>query len=162
MSGDGFFVVGRREFIAGVAGVVGASTSVERSRGEDNEAGRRAEPETLTVAACQLLTGRDLVKNASRIIERIEEAKGKGADVVLFPEASLCGYVSDREHYESLGRERIAAAEREVIEASKRHDIAVIVGTADWEGGKLFNSQLVIDKGGRVKGRYSKTFLAES
>ena len=164
MNGDDFFVFGRREFIAGVAGVGGTAAAIsgDAARGEAAETGERNEPETLTVAACQLLTGRDLVKNTSRIIERIEEAKGKGVDVVLFPEASLCGYVSDREHYESLGQERIAAAEREVIEASKRHDIAVIVGTADWAGGKLFNSQLVIDKGGRVKGRYSKTFLAES
>lgn len=157
---DGNF--GRREFIAGVAGVVGVAASIKTSWGEGDGAGKRGEPATLTVAACQLLTGRDLVMNTSRVIERIEEAKGKGADVVLFPEASLSGYVSDREHYETLGRARIAAAETEVIEASKRHDIAVIIGTADWEGEKLFNSQLVIDKGGRVKGRYSKTFLAES
>jgi omega-amidase len=49
-----------------------------------------------------------------------------------------------------------------VIEAARRLQIAVVLGTVHWEGQKLFNDLLVIDKGGTVRGRYSKTHLAES
>jgi predicted amidohydrolase len=49
-----------------------------------------------------------------------------------------------------------------VIEASRHLDLAVILGTVHWEDGSLFNSLLVIDKGGALRGRYAKTHLAES
>ena len=37
----------------------------------------------------------------------------------------------------------------------------MVVGTAHWENGKVFNSVLAIDKDGTPRGRYSKTYLAE-
>jgi len=49
-----------------------------------------------------------------------------------------------------------------VIEASKRLNIAVVLGTVHWESDRIYNDLLVIDKGGLVRGRYSKTHLAES
>ena len=54
------------------------------------------------------------------------------------------------------------AAEEAVVGASRERGIGVVLGTAHRDGGKWFNDILAIDKGGRVRGRYSKTHLAES
>lgn len=95
------------------------------------------------------------------ILRFIREAAAQGVDVVLFPETCICGYVLHREHYDAIGRAAVEEAEARVIEASRQLAISVILGTVTWEGETLFNSLLVIDKGGIVRGRYSKVFLAE-
>jgi predicted amidohydrolase len=94
-------------------------------------------------------------------VEWIEKASKEEVDIVSFPEASLPGYMPDGEYYEKLGAEALAAAENKIIEASERLGIAVVVGTAHWEDGELFNSLLAVDKGGVVRGRYAKVYLAE-
>jgi len=92
----------------------------------------------LCVAACQILTYPDPRKSADRVIHWMKKARQDKVDVVSFPEARLCGY-----------------------QCAPRLGIAVVLGTAHWEAGKLYNSLLVIDKNGQVLGRYSKMFLAE-
>ncbi|MBU7004963.1 MAG: carbon-nitrogen hydrolase family protein, partial [Theionarchaea archaeon] len=52
--------------------------------------------------------------------------------------------------------------EERVVEASKEGEIAVVLGTVHKGDGNWFNDILAIDRGGRVRGRYSKTHLAES
>jgi predicted amidohydrolase len=116
----------------------------------------------IRVAACQILTYREVEKSTEKIIEWIRRASDQKVDVVAFPEASLCGYVCEAGYWEKAVPEDFLAGERRIIEVSKELDIAVVLGTAHWEGGALFNSLLVIDRGGHVRGRYAKTHLAES
>jgi predicted amidohydrolase len=116
----------------------------------------------LRVAACQILTYPDVRKSADKIIGWMAKASEQGVDVVAFPEASLCGYAYEEEYWRKAKPEEFLAGERRIIEASREFDIAVVLGTAHWEDGKVFNSILAIDKGGKVRGRYSKTHLAES
>ena len=115
----------------------------------------------LRVAACQILTYGDVRKSADKVLHWIEKAAGDDIDVVAFPEACLCGYENDAGYWSKAGPEDFKEAEGRVVEASKRHQIAVVLGTAHWEGDALYNSLLIIDKGGVVRGRYSKTHLAE-
>lgn len=157
----------RRDFLAG--GSVALSVMVGNGTATSDEPQAQATaqrapvpPEFLRVAACQLLTGTDLTANTERILGYIDQAAGQGVDVLLFPEACLCGYVSDKAHYEALGAKAIAAAEARVIAAVAGRQIAVVLGSVHWDQGELFNSLLVIDRGGVVRGRYAKTFLAES
>ena len=116
----------------------------------------------LRVAACQLLNGPDLSRNEDKILQWIERAAGQGVDVVSFPEACLPGYVQDKGYYAGLDRSALRHAEEAIIRASKRLDIAVVVGSVHWQEGTLYNSLLVIDKGGVVRGRYAKMYLAEA
>jgi omega-amidase len=116
----------------------------------------------LTVAACQALTYPQPQRSASAVIDWMERAAAQGIDVVAFPEACLCGYACDPAYWERAEPADFAAAEGRVLEAARRLDLAVILGTVHWEGGERFNSLLVIDKGGVVHGRYAKTHLAES
>ena len=115
----------------------------------------------LRVAACQILTYGDLDKSVEKISHWIELACEEGADVVVFPEASLCGYQSDEEYWGQADPSDFESAEEKIVDVSRQSGIAVILGTAHWEEGDLFNSLLVIDRGGEVRGRYSKTHLAE-
>jgi predicted amidohydrolase len=82
--------------------------------------------------------------------------------VVVFPEACLCGYEQDDNYWKKANPKDFENAELKIAEASKSLEIAVVLGTAHWEAGQLFDSLLAIDKGGNVQGRYAKTHLAES
>jgi NAD+ synthase (glutamine-hydrolysing) len=97
----------------------------------------------------------DLEGNAARILEQVEEAKARGADVVAFPELAVTGYPPEdlllkpgflRENLEAL--ERIAAATR---------GIAAVVGFVD-VGEDIYNAAAVIAEG-EVRGVHHKFFL---
>ncbi len=115
----------------------------------------------IKVASCQILTFADVQKSAAKVLHWIERAKRENVDVVVFPEACLCGYQVDQAYWDNADPKAFRQAEEEVIARSRKLDIAVILGTAHWHEGRLFNSLLVIDKGGDVRGRYAKTHLAE-
>lgn len=116
----------------------------------------------LRVAACQILTFPDTRRSAEKICSWIERAASDRIDVVVFPEAAVCGYASDPEYWKAANPHDFETAEAAIIAAARRLNTAVIVGSAHWEGTKIYNSVLAIDKDGRTKGRYSKTFLAEA
>jgi len=115
----------------------------------------------LRVAACQILTSPDVRKSTEKVLQWIEKAATDDIDVIAFPEVCLCGYAGG-DYWKSARPEDFRQSELLVIEASKQLNIAVVLGTVHWEGEKIFNDLLVIDKGGTVRGRYSKTHLAES
>jgi predicted amidohydrolase len=159
--------ISRRTFLAG--GAVAAATT-----GSQGDAARASERVSFTrhavaekgegclrVAACQILTGPEVGKSTDKVLQWIEKAAAEGVDVVAFPEACLCGYAGG-DYWKSARPEVFQQAEARVIEAAQRLRIAVVMGTVHWEGEKIFNDLLVIDKGGTVRGRYSKTHLAES
>ncbi|MCC6293859.1 MAG: carbon-nitrogen hydrolase family protein [Bryobacterales bacterium] len=118
-------------------------------------------PGELRVAACQILTFPDTRKSTEKICDWIGKAARGKADVVLFPEAAVCGYAADPAYWKTANPSDFEAAESAITAEARRLHIAVILGTAHWEDGKVHNSVLAIDKDGRAKGRYSKTFLAE-
>jgi omega-amidase len=143
----------RRSFVASSSMVLAASQA--------------ASPQTvpspaLRVAACQILTFPDTRRSAEKICFWIEKAAADKIDVVLFPEAAVCGYADDPEYWKAAQPKDFEAAESSIISTARRLNIAVVLGTAHWEDGKVYNSVLVIDKDGRTRGRYSKTFLAEA
>ena len=115
----------------------------------------------LRVAACQILTFPDTRRSTEKICSWLEKAAKDRIDVVVFPEAAVCGYAADPEYWKVAKPEDFKAAEAAVIAAARRLDVSVVLGTAHWEATKIYNSVLVIDKDGRTCGRYSKTFLAE-
>ena len=115
----------------------------------------------LKAASCQILTYPDIQKSVAKVLSWIERAKRENVDVVVFPEACLCGYQVSCAYWDNADPEAFRRAEEEVIACSRKLAIAVILGTAHWHEGRLFNSLLVIDKGGVVRGRYAKTHLAE-
>jgi NAD+ synthase (glutamine-hydrolysing) len=97
----------------------------------------------------------DLDGNRERVLERLDEAKRAGADVVLFPELIVTGYPPE----DLLLRPGfIRAAERTVDEIARAcRGITALVGTPHFDR-DLYNACAVC-AGGEVKAIYRKRFL---
>ena len=87
----------------------------------------------------------DLSGNAKKILEFADRARQRGADVLLTPELSLCGYPPE----DLLLREDFReACDRALAElASKIRGITVVVGHPHEVGGKLYNAASVLQDG---------------
>ncbi len=115
----------------------------------------------LRVSACQILTFPSPDESASKVIDWMKKAAEDDVEVILFPEACLCGYQNDARYWKKAKPAEFKKAEAKVARTAKRLGMEVVLGTAHWEDGALFNSLLVISKEGKPVGRYSKTHLAE-
>lgn len=113
------------------------------------------------VAACQILTFPDPAASADKAIAWMEEAVRDEVEVIAFPEACLCGYACDPAYWDAADPQAFRDAEERVVAAAAQLQLGVVLGTVHWEAGLLFNSLLVIDRDGSVRGRYAKTHLAE-
>jgi predicted amidohydrolase len=140
---------------AGVAATAGAADA--NAAEADAPVSSPKPPETIRVAACQILNGPDIKKSTDAVISWMEKAAQDNVDVVSFPEACLCGFAGGG-FWKTANPDDFKLGEAKIIEASIRLNIAVVLGTAHWQGSEIYNDLLVIDKGGQVRGRYSKTF----
>src|ERR671937_921552 len=97
----------------------------------------------------------DLDGNRERIVRWIDEAKGRGADIVLFPELAVTGYPPE----DLLLRPGfIRAAEETLLELARQvHGLTALVGAPHFDR-DLYNTCAVL-AAGEVKARYRKRFL---
>ncbi|HEY8315481.1 MAG TPA: nitrilase-related carbon-nitrogen hydrolase, partial [Gaiellaceae bacterium] len=88
----------------------------------------------------------DLAGNRALILDRLEEAKGAGADLALFPELAVTGYPPE----DLLLRPGFVRAAEESLEQIARaaHGIVAIVGTPHFDR-DLYNAAAVC-AGGEV------------
>lgn len=100
--------------------------------------------------------------NKQKIIEYIEMAKNKGADLVVFPETATIGYPAR----DLLDRKALVDKNLEVIEELKKHsdNIGIICGYVDYNpfpGEKpLYNAAVLIYKG-EILHKQCKSLLPE-
>jgi NAD+ synthase (glutamine-hydrolysing) len=108
----------------------------------------------LALAQINVVVG-DLDGNRRRILAGLAEAKGAGADLVLFPELAVTGYPPE----DLLLRPAfVRAAEESLREIGRATDgVTALVGTP-WFDRDLFNACAVCS-GGEVKALYRKRFL---
>ena len=118
------------------------------------------EHKSLAIAAVQMRSSKNLSDNIRQMQQRISDSARKGARVAVFPECSLTGYFDD-EYMDALTAENVEAAERQIAETCRQHNIYSIVGSVTFEQDKRFNSALVIDPSGKILERYHKIQLAE-
>jgi len=96
------------------------------------------------------------VRNAESIAAEIAAARDEGAELVVFPEAALTGYV-----FESFDEAREAAVEVDgpqvtrVVEAVQAAGVHAVVGAIERDGPGLYNSAFVFGPEGLL-GRYRK------
>src|SRR5450755_4759478 len=99
----------------------------------------------------------DLEGNAARIVDAVSAAKGAGADLVVTPELSLCGYPPE----DLLLRPAfLDACERQLgaLAAATSDGPMVLVGFPEVAAGKRHNAVGVL-RGGRVDAVYRKQML---
>jgi predicted amidohydrolase len=118
-----------------------------------------APPRSLRVAAVQMRSAPDLDANVRRTVELLKRCAGQKVDVAVFPECSVSGYFGD--YIPKLSARELKEAESRLAAACRELGLWAVVGTPVREGGKLFNSAVVLDEAGRVRERYHKVQLAE-
>jgi NAD+ synthase (glutamine-hydrolysing) len=108
----------------------------------------------LALAQINTVVG-DLDGNRDRILERLDEARGAGADLVLFPELAVTGYPPE----DLLLRPGFIRAARRTVDeiAAASGGITALVG-APHLGTDLYNACFVLADG-EVRGVYRKRFL---
>jgi predicted amidohydrolase len=123
----------------------------------------------ITVAAAQMgpiqrAEGRDVV--VSRMLALMDEAKAKGADLIVYPELALTTffprwYVEDQGEIDAwFEREMPGAAVRPLFDRARRHEMAMYLGYAELTAdGHHFNTAVLTDRGSNVVGKYRKVHL---
>jgi len=114
--------------------------------------------DNITVALAQLdfVVG-DVAGNTQKILDYAERARDeKRADLVVFPELSICGYPPEDLLFHSGLRRRVENAMQTIRDSVR--DIAVLVGFPDYQDKKIFNA-CVVFKNGEVLAHYHKHLL---
>jgi len=113
---------------------------------------------SITVAMAQLdLVVGDVQGNTDRIIEYADRArKDLRADLVVFPELSICGYPPEDLLFHSGLRRRVDDAVVRIRDSVR--DIAVLFGFPEYHGEDIYNSCAVF-KDGKPLAHYRKQVL---
>jgi predicted amidohydrolase/ADP-ribose pyrophosphatase YjhB (NUDIX family) len=112
----------------------------------------------ILVAAVEAQKG-DLAGNLARHLAVLEQARGQGCDLAVFPECSLTGSVDPRRRPEralALDAEPVRA----LLEGTFRSGVAAVFGIAE-RAGPAFHITQVYGHGGRLGGAYRKRHLGE-
>ncbi len=111
----------------------------------------------MKIALAQInLTVGDFQPNYDKIVSYIKKAKKEKAEIVIFPELSLCGYPPE----DLVFKNSFLKANKEYLNKLKKHTegILCIAGFIDNAGGRIFNSAAVIyDK--KIQNIYHKIAL---
>ncbi|GGO74950.1 carbon-nitrogen hydrolase family protein [Nonomuraea cavernae] len=110
-----------------------------------------------TIALCQIPVAPDPAANLKRVREAL--ARAEGADLAIFPEATLTRYgrrITDLA--EPLDGPFVSG----VAEAAREHGVAVIAGVFEPGDGRVHNTAVAIDATGEVRAAYRKIHLFDS
>jgi len=113
----------------------------------------------LRVAAVQFRSSRNLAQNVRGISEAIRRAAKEQARVVVFPECALTGY--SEAAITNTSATDLQKAEKELVRSCREAEVFAVVGSPTRDGGRLYNSALVISPDRGVIERYHKIHLAE-
>ena len=102
----------------------------------------------------------DKQHNLKRMKVQISEAKGRGCDIIVFPEMVLTGYLPEADMpglAEPLGGKSVSF----ILDQAKQNSIAVVFGFPELDDRKniRYNSFAVADHSGRIAGVYRKIHL---
>jgi predicted amidohydrolase len=97
--------------------------------------------------------------NLATITGAIEEAAGKGAKLIVFPECMNSGYVwKDQVHAVECADPVPGLFTSEIGKLTARHNVFVAIGLSERDGEKVYNSAALIGPQGLI-GNYQKNFL---
>ena len=123
----------------------------------------------VTVAAAQLgaiqkADTRQAV--VARMIDLMEQAKAKGADLIVYPELALTTFFPRWSHEDRaeadvwFETEMPNAATRPLFERAVSHGMGMSFGYAELAPeGRHFNTSILVDRGGTIVGKYRKVHL---
>ncbi|MEU7897852.1 carbon-nitrogen hydrolase family protein [Nonomuraea sp. NPDC049152] len=109
------------------------------------------------IALCQLSVSPDPAVNLKRAREAI--AKAEGADLAIFPEATLTRY---GKRITDLAEPLDGPFVTGLAEAAREHGVAVIAGVFEPGEGRVHNTAVALDASGAVRAAYRKIHLFDS
>ncbi len=124
-------------------------------------------PRLLSVGAAQIgPIYRDDTRGevVERLIALMEEAAGKGVELVCYPECALSTFfprylleLSEAERYfdESMPNPSV----QPLFDRARELGIGFHLGYSELDGGKRYNSSILVDKEGRIIGKYRKSHI---
>jgi len=105
---------------------------------------------TVTVALAQIdLNVGDVVGNKAKILEYAARARGEmQADLVIFPELSVCGYPPEDLLFHAGLRKQTEQAVAEIRDSTR--DIAILIGFPEYLDEQIYNSCAVFQNGDQL------------
>lgn len=118
-------------------------------------AGLAASAQNVRIAVCQILViDGDREGNFRRIENALEQAKAGGAQVAAFPESVILGWENPDAHRLATP---IPGADSERIAAlARKYAIMISIGLDEKDGGRLYDSAILVDKTGRLLWKHRK------
>ncbi|MEM7433125.1 MAG: NAD+ synthase [Pseudomonadota bacterium] len=111
---------------------------------------------TIALAQIDLAVG-DIAGNTAKILGYAARARDElEADLIVFPELSVCGYPPEDLLFHAGLRKRVEEAVAEI--RTNVRDIAVLIGFPEYDGDDIYNSCAVFENGTEVA-RYRKQLL---
>jgi agmatine deiminase len=117
----------------------------------------------VTIALIQSKVSEDVRSNVARTIERIDEAAGKGAEIIALQELFQTPYFPQWEKRKKDGYAESVAGYTvsEMRKAARRFGVTLVVPFYEKRSGKYYNTAVVIGKDGRLLGRYNKVHIPQ-
>ncbi|MGB3390088.1 MAG: carbon-nitrogen hydrolase family protein [Pseudaminobacter sp.] len=117
----------------------------------------------LTVAAAQVAGTADIDKNLAAIETLTAQAAGKGAELIVFPEAVMYEYSASAERLAQMADEHGERCESRLQAIAQQHKIAIVAGTYSKGEGRLARNMMVaVGPDGAWLGRYQKLHLYDA
>jgi N-carbamoylputrescine amidase len=121
-------------------------------------------PRRFKVGLVQMSMSADPDANLAKAVRRVEEAAGKGADVVCLPELFRTPYFCQKEDAALFDlAETVPGPSTEALgKAAKKAGVAVVVPVFERRAAGVYhNSAAVLDKGGELLGLYRKMHIPD-
>src|SRR5271157_5921399 len=104
---------------------------------------------TLRIAVCQILViDGDREGNFRRIEYALDQAQAGGAQIAAFPESSILGWENPDAH--RLATPIPGADSDRIAALARKYGIMIAIGLDEKDGGRLYDSAILIDKTGRL------------
>jgi len=117
----------------------------------------------LTAAVGQFAAGTDVTENLRRIEELARSAAAAGAELVVFPEASMYAWDAPAEELATAARDHGKRFLDGVRDIAARARVSLLAGGyADSDGDLPYNRLVVVTPDGRVAGSYDKVHLYDA
>ncbi len=99
----------------------------------------------------------DVGRNLEAMLEIIENAGGT-ADLIVFPETTLCGF-PEKAEIGDVAMTVNAQPIQLLKAAAQQRRVALAFGFAEQDGGAFYNTAVLLDREGRIALRYRKSHL---
>lgn len=120
----------------------------------------------MKISLVQMTCSESKEENISKAIEYIKKASEQGADIVCLQElfsTIYFAYTQDPKYFE-LAEKIPGPTINQLQAASKRYNVAIVAPIFELDSevpGTYYNTAVVIDKNGEIKGKYRKTHLPQ-